>query len=367
MKHLKVNLSFPAALLIASLSGSLQADAVKLGSFWIENVSVEHIADLKIYYYNNIGVEFAESVDELHGLKLDQNPHLAAYEQAMSDGDCRLAADALLSADRLSHDPWLHQWILRCLIRVYDKLNQPTQAVETFLELLASDAPPAYLDPGPLESLKKADDPTRADLRSRLRAAELSSRSDSAKKAIQSLLAQLSPSSAVLDLENPPPPSPSGTGLDSPDGISASTASGGVIMPRALTADPNDPVTKLLVAGRFAPALAAADRALTSEQAHVDVRLFQRGLAQSLLAAQQGGDRDLYLDAGLSFMRVVTYFPNSDLVGPSLVEAGLVHAQIGRLDIARQLAEKAQSRLDPDTNANYAAKLEQLLTKVKEG
>ena len=45
------------------------------------------------------------------------------------------------------------------------------------------------------------------------------------------------------------------------------------------------------------------------------MRLFQRGVAQ-FQTAESSGDQKMYLDAGLSFMRVVIHYPGSGFAGP---------------------------------------------------
>ena len=73
-----------AAVITVSLfrTGLTWADSVKLGSFWIDGVSVSNIANGKVYYYNDIGDEFVKPLDQLFGLKLDQYPELGRYESA---------------------------------------------------------------------------------------------------------------------------------------------------------------------------------------------------------------------------------------------------------------------------------------------
>ena len=129
----------------------------------------------------------------------------------------------------------------------------------------------------------------------------------------------------------------------------------------------DDPVAILLRAGKFDEALAKCNQALSgsSGAGEMYLRIYQRGLAQLNLALARSDDKALIKDAGLSFMRVVIHAPKSVYVGPCLMEAGLVHQKIGRLDIAQRLYDKAALLIDSDADPDMAQRLAKLQAGIK--
>ena len=122
-----------------------------------------------------------------------------------------------------------------------------------------------------------------------------------------------------------------------------------------------DPIVEHLRAGRFQDALNLADRAL--QEPHALARyLYLRGMAQLALAE---ADEDFspagFKDAGLSFVRVIVYFPHSRYTGPALVELGYVHARIGRDDLARSLYDRARGRIDQENDPDYHQRLIEMI------
>ena len=69
----------------------------------------------------------------------------------------------------------------------------------------------------------------------------------------------------------------------------------------------------------------------------------------------------MYKTAGISFLRVVIYYPRSTTWrGPSWMEAGYVHQKIGRHDIANRLFDTASNDIDATEEPALAKRLEQL-------
>ena len=349
-------------------TGLTWADSVKLGSFWIDGVSVSNIANGKVYYYNDIGDEFVKPLDQLFGLKLDQYPELSRYESAVAAGDDQAALQALTQLQNNAREPWVKQWAQYHLSSVYDRLNQPVRAIESFLQLAYSGADDFYLSQVSLKSARKANDQLRQDLIARLEAARLEVGTQSQSDAIVRLLDQIQgkagPNASSATTTQIQRPGSTGhtdpqtaTGATSPSGDGGS----GSNLPRVL--DLGDPISKMLLTSHYEQAASAAQRALSTESKQVSMRLFQRGIALSRLAEISGDHADL-LDAGLNFMKVVIYFPDSNFAGPSLVEAGWVHYKIDRLDVARRLLNQATVLIDAVDDPPYAARLDQLIAQV---
>jgi tetratricopeptide (TPR) repeat protein len=120
-------------------------------------------------------------------------------------------------------------------------------------------------------------------------------------------------------------------------------------------------VVDLLQSGDYSGAIEKANQKLSERQGDIARLLYLRGKAE-LAQAEQSGERSGYLDAGLSFMMVVAYFSQDPglFVGPSLVEAGYVHQQIGRSDKANELYDEAAQYLTQQSTPVYFKRLEAL-------
>ena len=120
-------------------------DAVKVGSFWFDGVTVDRIEDGKIYYYNNAGTEYVKPLDQLAGLKLDKYPQLAQYDAATNNNASDDALKAVIELSRTAQEPWLRQHALYLMANAYSKAGQAVPAVETFLQLAYTRPPEYYL------------------------------------------------------------------------------------------------------------------------------------------------------------------------------------------------------------------------------
>lgn len=381
----------PAARLLAAIvavaawAATARADAVKLGGFWIDNVTVQGIVDGRVLYINSIGTEFSRPIQALEGLKLTSYPQLGLAQESIGAGNDRLAVRNLLEVQRKAREPWVRQWVSYQLVDVYNRLNEPTKAADIFLSLVRERADVAYLAKPPVDSLARAPEPTKRELSTRLTALlkELGNepQAEPARKLLDLVSSPATPSpaparpaaspypyapprsdAAAPAAGTPPPPATpaKARGPERPQPVTAAqdrSSNAAVVLADRI--DAQDPITQLLEAGEFDKALSEVDKLLSQSDDQMPMRLYQRGVAQFALA-QQNGSRDQYMDAGLSFMRVVTYFPKSAYATPSLIEAGFVSAQIGRRDVAEKLYDKAKPLIDEPTEPRYAARLEQL-------
>lgn len=125
-----------------------------------------------------------------------------------------------------------------------------------------------------------------------------------------------------------------------------------VVLPRGL---PDTPVAEFLKTGRFSEALAATDT-VPARPHEIATSLYLKGVAQ-LNLAQHTGRGDTLMDAGLNFVRVLAWFPDSREAGPALVELAYVHARLGRPALARRLYERAAGILSPADQPEYHARL----------
>ena len=142
-----------------------------------------------------------------------------------------------------------------------------------------------------------------------------------------------------------------------------------VVLPTFIQRD--DPVTKHLCAGRFAEALTMLAKALDADQVvHANMRWYQRGIARCAVADREtdlSRAQELYKQAGLDFMRVVSYFPTGRYLAACLVETAYVHQKIGRPAKARQLCGqvvKGTASLTKQTEPEYYERLHTLLRQL---
>ena len=364
-------------VLLAALGGVAGADEIKLGGFWIKDVSIHSIEDGQVLYFNRVGTEFTRPLGGVEGLNLSAYPQLAQAQQAIAGGDDRTAMALLQEVWGKARTDWLRQWVSYLLMGVYDRLELPYEAVDTYLTLIREEAPSFYLAQPPVDSLAGADDEVKRQLQERIESIAGDVSSPTGAAGIAELLALVRTESASaedgLAIEL------AGNGIPSPDPVPTTAvlprndkktpenvgdprddrpSSTGPMLAQVMTVD--DTVTQMLMYSRYDQAVARTEKLLENSNRQMPMRLYQRGIALKGLA-EESGDVDHYMDAGLSFMSVVAYFPGSSFAGPSLVEAGIVHSKIGRSDIAKTLYEKAEMVVDAEDEPRYAAKIKQLL------
>ncbi len=356
------------AVVVAVLIAGAQlahADEIKLGGFWISDIGVQGIEDGQMVYYNRVGTEFRRPLENVQGLRLSTYPQLGKAHEAIAKGNDRAALMELLGARQKASNKWLRHWVSHLLVGVYDRLNMPSDALDIYLLLVIEGAPRFYLEHPPLESLQNSPSEIKSALRERI-LMTMDLVDPSGRESVRLLLEAIDSGSVAtlgqlaLDRSGSPQlatiTNPADASL--PDG----TATNGLSQARLtlpVELDIGDTVTALLIGGQYEQALARAEKIMSNDRHHLPMRLYQRGVAQMALA-QAAEDDKKYLDAGLSFMSVVAYFPTSGFVGPSLVEAGFVHSRIGRSDTAARLYEKAATVIDAQEDPRYADRLQQL-------
>lgn len=344
------------AMCVVGWCSAANADAIKLGGFWIEDISIQGIEYGNVVYFNRVGTELSRPVEQVQGLKLSSYPSLGKAQQAIHAGDDRAALQALLQVQNQSRGgaPWVRHWVNYSLVGVYDRLDMPVEAVGAYLELADASASPIYLKGRPTQSLKGVSGDIKLDVKQRIEAAmqRLAGRPEAVL--VQGLLDAIdgkdtgNDGGPVLVVDG---------GSDGSGTESQPTDQLSLTLPQEL--DIGNPVTQLLLNSRFEQALTMIDETLEKDSRYMAMRLYQRGLAQLHLAGVNQ-DQKQYLEAGLSFARVMAYFPQSGFAGPSLVEAGLIHSKIGRRDTAEKLYQKAAERIDAEVEPRYAVRLDQL-------
>ncbi len=339
----------PASLLrvIASaaclaIAGIADADTIRIEGFDIPNVRVENISNGVLLYSTASGAEVRQPIDRIQSMKLDDHPQLERALALEAENKHKEALEQL--REIRTNVAWIKHWVAAQVVRTATAAGESEAAVVAYLDLVQTKADPFYIENVPVKALAAADDRTKARLVNRIQAAI---DAQPARSVATPLLRQL------LDVAKVDNQTLQEMATDKPPAVE---------LPANMRL--TDPVTKLLREGKFDEALAAVNEALKIPGG-TDMKLYQRGIAQLNLAqaveADQGLDAALkgYKDAGLSFMRAVIYFPRSPYVGPALIEAGYVHAKIGREDIAAKLYDEALPLIDEETNPGLAQRLDQ--------
>lgn len=339
-----MKLHWALALLVGlCLVGSAVAqDAVKLSGAWIEPVTVESIHNGQIHYQNEYGTPIARSVHVLEGIRLGRYPTLGEAQEAIDRGDDRAAEDLLKQVSERAHEPWLLAYVGAQRVQALARADEPEQAVGVYVDMVVSGVDLVFLAEPPVDVLARADAVVRLRVISLLETAKRTVDDDRA-----TLLQEL------IDA----------TGKPSPELIQAGDATprdGEDKGPRLTSSVPPGSIVNLYRNGRYPQALLAADEALT-QPGRTASELYLKGMAQ-LALAELDSDTDGYKSAGLSFMRVVTYYPRSAVSGPAWLEAGYVHHKIGRTDIADKLYRRAQPLIHEDEDPAYFARMNELMT-----
>jgi len=331
-----------AAGLCLALAGLAQADAIRIEGFEIPNIRVEEIANGQLLYTTATGAEVRQPLDRIQSLKLDAHPQLERAIALQAEGKHKEALQQL--RDIRTPVQWVRHWVNARIVETATAAGDSEAAITAYLDLIQTRADAIYLQNVPVQALAKADDQTRARLVNRIQA---------------SLDAQPARSPAIPLLRQL---------LDTAKVDAAELKEMAEEKPPAVTLPTNmrktEPAARLLEQGAFEEALKATEESLRVPGG-TDMKLYLRGLAQLKLAEQAEADQGLeasqklYKDAGLSFMRTVIYFPRSPYVGPALIEAGYVHAKIGRPDIASKLYDEALPLIDEETNPGLAQRLDE--------
>jgi len=312
-------------------------DAVKLSGFWIEPVEVVDVRTGLVRYTNAQGITLERPFADLEGLKLERSPSLSEAEVARLEGNPQSADELYQRAASRAKADWVRWYAGMRRVEALSALDRAGPAVDVYLELIVTGAGMTYVAMPPVGVVGSADVPERGRI----------------KALIGSVIGTLDPERAALlkqldDAAGDPPTGVSddvSVSLSQPDSSSGGPALSGSVPPSS--------IVNLYRAGRYDRALDAVDEALT-QPGRTASELYLKGMCQFAIA-EKAADPDGYKSAGLSFMRVLTYYPRSAVAGPAYLEAGWVHHKIGRPAIAAKMLTQARVLIDPkDDPAGYA-------------
>jgi tetratricopeptide (TPR) repeat protein len=368
-----------ALALTAGLAQPAVADAVKLDGQWItQGVTVVRIEDGKIVYSVR-GTETEDQLSNLQGMRLDAYPDLAEAQKNLTEGK---GADAVPQLKRVitatSQQLWARQYAEKLLLQAYDQSNKPLDLVLIYLKLANDKAPADYLTKPPTSALAKASDAIKKDVRARL-TKEMARLPEDAKAGAQLMLKAVgdeaakpvTPTTPATGTPATPTPTPTTVVPTTPTPSTPATvapttpvaSSGSTLAPSAPAAAPasatpadpdapaipaglpkNIPVTyegvKLYREGKYDETLKWVDEQLKTAQQNFSFFFYLRGLALYAIA-EKTEDRDMLLDAGVSFMKCAIYFPRDMYAGPAYLETARVYVKLGKLKEAKKLLNKA--------------------------
>lgn len=356
------------ALTLLLLAALARADEVRTNNLWIPNVNIQNVINSDLYYTTSSGAEVNIPLSRVQGIKVPAYPDFWAGQEAFEAGRYREALPLFLKVQGTARIAWLKNHAGWLKTHTFDKLGQPVQAVEAYLDLARDKPDVFYLQRPPLESLEKATDVQKKDLTQRL---DLAS-PDFEGVAQAAITAMIQKLGAPAEAQQGQPAAPAANGQTTPatpalpaivDGSQAITNKTGIVFSTTMLPPDRDPVTPLLYQGKWQEAADKARELLAGPETRMSMRLYQLGMAQ-LQLAKASGSQDAYKDAGLSFARSLIYFPSGATSGANLVELAQVHVQIGRPDLAIKLLEKARLQVDEQNDPALYERMETLVAQL---
>jgi len=347
-------------LLAGPLAAGARADALKISGFWIEGVTVHKVEAGVVLFTAPSGADTETALSKVEGIKLDAYPRLAEAGDAFAAADYKKAIATFSAVRKQVKEDWLKQFIDWHLYRAYDSQKQGVKAVGLFVDLAAGGAEPHYLREAPIATAATLSNQAKADVAPRIERALQRVKDEDLKAVLGDMLAMVQPDAAA----------PGGDGGNTAtaqvpninDATQVRGDGGAIILPERT---PDSPTIALLKQGEFSKALASAERDVKKPN-NLAASLFFKGLAQLALAdaavdADEETRNRMYMDAGLSFMRVVVYFDRTPYYPPlALLEVGYVHEKIGDMETAQQLYDRAAQSIDAQTYPSYHKRLVQI-------
>ena len=347
--HKTIRILCCVVVLLICVGIATAQDAVKLSGFWIEPVTVRDVRNGVLRYQTDQGVDVARPISLLEGLRLQRYPTLSEAQDALERGDDPAAAALFAQVYDQAHEDWVRAYARMQQVGALARSGDVRSAVDVYVDLLISAADLAFVADPPTEALAKADRAVQQELLPLL---------ETARQALDVDRAQLL--QALIEAAGQPV-------LE--DDATAGTPDAGAPSPPtkapALSASvPPGTAANLYRSGNYDQAWIAANEAL-GRSGRTATELYVKGMCR-LALAEQADDQAGYKSAGLSFMRVLTYFPRSAVAGPAYMEAAYVHLKIGRPDIAQKLYERAKALIVQDEDAPAYARLQALAEALKQ-
>jgi len=332
-----VSLLALSLLLLMAMPG--QADSLQREGFpQIDGVTLIGVKDGKLQYRTAAG-DRAVDITEVVDLSIDSVPEFKAGLDAFKKGEMRAAQRSFENVWSGSRVDWIKHFAGFYLVQVYDQRGEPVDAASVYAKLAAESADLYFLSKAPVASLSEADENQKKRMGEQIMAVVKSSEGEHRK-----LLRAYHQQIVGKDVPLPEIEDPVGRQETEKNDLKDNSK---VILPQGvwkMLDRKGEPAGKwqaieLLSKGEAKAALEAIKPWL-SNPGDLPEKLFIRGKAQ-LMLAEQSEDKDLFSDAGLTFMRIVIHFERAGsahpLVAPARLEVAYIHKQIEREDIYNRI------------------------------
>lgn len=338
-------LALCAALLVVmpGLADSLQREGFPL----IDGVTLIGVKDGKLQYRTAAGDREID-ITEVASLSIDSVPEFSTGVAKLKAGELRSAQRSFENVWSGSRVDWIKHYAGFYLTQVYDQRGEAVDAAAIYSKLAADNADLYFLSKAPVASLAEADENAKKRIGEQIMAV-IEDTEGERRRVLRAYHRQVVGEDAPL----PPIDDPAGQQEVQSNELIANSK---VVLPADVweMLDAKErfkgewAAIKLLAKGD-APATLESIKESLNTTGDLPEKLFIRGVAQ-LMLADQSKDKDLYRDAGLTFMRIVIHFDRNGsahpLVAPAKLEVAYIHKQIGREDIYGKLLEEVYLAID---------------------
>lgn len=332
-------------LALPGMADSLQREGFPL----IDGVTLIGVKDGKLQYRTASGDREVD-ITEVATLSIDSVPEFTAGLKSLKDGELRAAQRFFENVWSGTRVQWIKHYAGFYLTQVYDQRGEAVDAAAIYSKLASESSDLFFLSKAPVASLAEADENQKTRIGEQIMAVVKDAKGDR-RRLLRAYHKQVVGEGAPL------PEIDDGPGKVATENEKL-IANSKVILPqdvwkmldRKLKAGEEGKwdAIKHLAAGDAEAAL-EANKAWLNNQGDLPEKLFIRGIAQLMLAdAKQ--DKDMYRDAGLTFMRIVIHFERNGnahaLVAPAKLEVAYIHQKIDREDIHDKLLEQVFLAID---------------------
>lgn len=338
------------ALLIAC---SVSADTIKIKDLpKIDGVIVIGVKDGKLEYRTNAG-NSTTPLEDVESLSIEAVPAFGTGLTALNEGQLRAAQRSFTEVWGNARDAWVRQYAGFYLAQVYDQRKEPVEAARIYVKLVSDKADPFFISKPPLASLAEADEDEKGRIKEQIMAV-IAGTQGKYRESLQTYLGQVTGEAAPVIPDDP----------KANKNPSAKLIAGSkVLIPKEVwkiidRADGKHEKwdgLRLLIAGENKKAVESIKPWLNNA-GDLPEKLFILGRAQ-LALAEETKDRDGYLDAGLTLMRIVVHFSRDGqshpLVAPARLEVAYIQKMIEREDIYKRMLFEENLNLIIDDAEKY--------------
>jgi hypothetical protein len=329
-------LALCAALLVAmpTVADTLQRE----GFPQIDGVTLIGVEDGKLKY-RTAGGDQSASLADIVDLSIDSVPEFKAGMDAFKAGELRSAQRSLENVWGKSRVQWIRHFAGFFLLQVYDKRGEPVDAASVYSKLAAEGADLHFLSKPPVASLEDADENKKKRMGEQIMAVIKQTKGDHRAKLRAFHRTIVGEGAPLPEVDDP-------VGQQQAENNDIKSKSK-VILPNSvwrMLERRGEPEGKWDAIKRLsegdAKGTLEAIKPWLSNPGDLPEKLFIRAKAQ-LMLAEQSEDKDMFRDAGLTFMRIVIHFERAGsahaLVAPAKLEVAYVHQQIEREDIYNRI------------------------------